>query len=436
MIENIYSEENQGNRQKETAKSCKIPKNIRQIGQPQDNLKIYAEDYVITFIRQLAEKESNTYQMAILLGETVAVNEIRYIFIKGAVEVKDVTTEEELLLNQGIWSEIYEEIKKYFSDAEIVGWMLARSGISWENEDRFKKIHLDNFSGQDKVFLTYDPIEKEETFFLYKAGSMKKQRGYYIYYERNIEMQNYLVERHNGESTEQVKEKSADKAAKSARKVIEKKQKDAVKQKGKQGWYTLGGAIAATFILASAYAINNPEQWQQIQDTMSGISNQNVSTSKNESKEVDNAEVGKSTPVEIADGNVTTIKQETVIGDRTESDNKQNETVSKEAIGTKEPIESTTEPQDSKEETNNTTEQGGNVDDIISTTGKNKENIENEVKTELQNYYEVKKGDTLASISMKLYNTMEKVNELQELNEIENIDEIYIGQKIILPSTN
>ena len=49
------------------------------------------------------------------------------------------------------------------------------------------------------------------------------------------------------------------------------------------------------------------------------------------------------------------------------------------------------------------------------------------------NYYVVKKGDSLSSISMKLYNTKSYVKKIKELNKIEDSDMIKVGQKLLLP---
>lgn len=54
MIEVIYKDE------KQTAKgneeSFNLPKNIRQIGIPNEKYRIYIEDYVYTFLKKIAEK--------------------------------------------------------------------------------------------------------------------------------------------------------------------------------------------------------------------------------------------------------------------------------------------------------------------------------------------------------------------------------------------
>ena len=61
-------------------------------------------------------------------------------------------------------------------------------------------------------------------------------------------------------------------------------------------------------------------------------------------------------------------------------------------------------------------------------------NISPEAKVYLnQGYYVVQKGDSLAGICMKLYQTNAMMDKLCEVNGIENADQIYEGQCLTLP---
>ena len=51
----------------------------------------------------------------------------------------------------------------------------------------------------------------------------------------------------------------------------------------------------------------------------------------------------------------------------------------------------------------------------------------------LQGYYIVKKGDSLAGISRKIYGTASKAKKICELNGIDDMDKIYAGQRLELP---
>ena len=51
-------------------------------------------------------------------------------------------------------------------------------------------------------------------------------------------------------------------------------------------------------------------------------------------------------------------------------------------------------------------------------------------------YYTIKEGDTLMSISIKMYKSAEYVDALMNANGIKEGDTIYPGEKIAIPSVN
>ena len=64
-------------------------KNIRQIGQISGNQKIYLEDYVITYLRQILTPDENMRVM-ILYGHKEMIEDELYWFVNGAVEAESV----------------------------------------------------------------------------------------------------------------------------------------------------------------------------------------------------------------------------------------------------------------------------------------------------------------------------------------------------------
>ena len=58
----------------------------------------------------------------------------------------------------------------------------------WKQTELLTRIHLRYFGGE-KVLMLMEPAEKEEAFFFFENGLMVRQRGYYIYYEKNPLMQ-------------------------------------------------------------------------------------------------------------------------------------------------------------------------------------------------------------------------------------------------------
>jgi hypothetical protein len=181
----------------------KMPKNLRQIGNTSSSSKvIYVEDYVMSYAKQLAEKENSGCTIAILLGYYIRTETNKNIFVKGAIEMETFNSSNGIFLSDEGWTSVYENIKKYFLDVEIVGWALIGTEFYLESEENLRKIHSENFNGTDKILMKVNTLEKEENFYRFEQTSFAKQDGYYIYYERNEEMQNYMVDVSNGVSEE------------------------------------------------------------------------------------------------------------------------------------------------------------------------------------------------------------------------------------------
>lgn len=194
MIEMVYNgKETQGQDE------VRLPKNIRQIGDNNSRKKVYVEDYVMTQLKKNPKNEESI-RYGVLLGDSKKVKGYSYIFVKGMVEVKDII-ENSLIFNDEIWSEIYKDIKRYFDALEIVGWYVSVPYRVKDDMSGIKKIHLDNFAGNDKVCFLSDRTEKEDGFYVYESGNLNRQSGYFIYYEKNERMKKYLKEKNSMENS-------------------------------------------------------------------------------------------------------------------------------------------------------------------------------------------------------------------------------------------
>lgn len=190
MIEMVYS-----SKESEEQGNVTIPKNIRQIGENNSNQKIYVEDSVITNLKKRTGKQEDV-NYGVLLGEIKRKNGNTYVFVKGMVEVREVI-ENSLIFNDDIWAAIYKDIKKYFSKLNIVGWFVSVPYRVRDDLKGIRKLHLDNFAGNDKVCFLTDRTENDENFYMCKQGNLEKQSGYYIYYERNEKMKKYIKSLNN-----------------------------------------------------------------------------------------------------------------------------------------------------------------------------------------------------------------------------------------------
>jgi len=171
----------------------KLPKHIKQMGVPGNSPEIYIEDYAEGYLRRLAGSDYTECRVAVLVGEFVKSEGKRYVFIRGAIEAEDVITDNMIQFTSDAWATVYEKIKRYFPQYEAVGWFLGGPEFLTEITDEIRQIHTDWFGGRDRVLYRIDPVEKDAEFYLYDKGELKQWPGYCIYYEKNEEMQDFLV---------------------------------------------------------------------------------------------------------------------------------------------------------------------------------------------------------------------------------------------------
>ena len=92
-----------------------IPKNVRQIGNVSDSSKIYVEDYVDTFFNQLCSKADQEMVGAFLIGETVQEEEQDYIYVYGAIQMKELLVKgKEFIIEENVGKNACETCKEYF----------------------------------------------------------------------------------------------------------------------------------------------------------------------------------------------------------------------------------------------------------------------------------------------------------------------------------
>ncbi len=441
MIETIYSNENgEGGISGRVQPVFKMPKNVRQIGKSNTNKKIYVEDYVMTFIKQLAGGDFSKCRIAVLVGQCIRLDNCRNIFISGAVEVRDIDPTTELTFSNDHWNTIYEEIKKYFVETEIVGWFIGGPGYLLEDKEKITKTHVNNFAGQDKTLLTYDNVEKEEAFFSYENNRLTRQEGFYIYYEKNDEMQNYMIEHKaappSGEADYD------DRVSRDMRVVLQNKKIPQEENKSiNRLMYAAGTLLAIIVLVVGAAILNNYDQMKSMQDTLNYLS-QNmeevhsifsegrnttpvedattlVGGQASDAADAENADIKpkkESLEVEDAPGDVERLPAE--------ENNEENTVPDEELVGDEDANKEDKEQQEDKTDDSNHQKEDKDTSE--------KPGKERVVKANV-NYYVVQEGDTLADISYKLYQTYTKVKKIMELNNLDNQDLIYSGQKLIVP---
>lgn len=413
MIEVIYEKE------KEKAEGnqafFRIPNNIRQIGEIQGNQKIYIEDYAYTYLCRIASEDSVKGRAAILLGQANWKDGKTYLFIKSAVALHDIeVSEEHFAFTKDVWKQIYEENKKFFPNQEIVGWFLSLPGCSMELHEGICKTHFNHFGGNEKVLMVMEPLEKEEAFYRYEEGKLTRQEGFYVYYEKNEPMQNFLIEQNK--YARERSEKVADEAVKTFRKKVEEKTKGKKRDKIAPLFRMASASAAAAMLIAGVLYLN---QYEKLKKTNSIADKAKIEKKKSETV-VSNSNNDAETIEKSEASDTENLKEETQTETKPETELTTDESkqINAGAEGEKQ-----SETSKQEQQAGNTNPENSGSTSTAKTTGSDS----------LHETYTVREGDTITSISRAYYGTTSKIKEICELNGISAEEFIFPGQKILLP---
>ena len=405
MIEIIYNETKQGSTQEKGKIS--LPNNIRQIGESRTNLKIYLEDYVYTYLKRLSASGQEKGCAAVLLGESQWVDPTSYIFVKSALKVEcDELTPEHVDFKETQWEQIHKDMEAYFPDQEIVGWSLSLPGYDMQITDMILKTHLNHFAGNQKILFVMEPVEKEEAFFVYDNGRLKRQSGFYIYYEKNEPMQAYMIEE-NGNASIEGKENVTDRAVLDFRKLVEGKKTGNRKRKGSGSYITGVCAAVALVVVGFTFFNHRIGQEQPAEQTSAGDL-----SAKNQLEE-EAADQLPDVTEEAREEMTEEEKDSSPAAQNEEKEEYENQEIQQEGQQNEGLTEETPPLEEETPQENNDTEQ--------------------ETAAASYERYVVKRGDTLTKISETYYGGIQAVQEICEINNLTSEDLIYAGQIILLP---
>lgn len=424
----------------------KLPKNLRQIGEGTNDTKIYIEDFVITYIRKFADRDKES--AGLLLGEAKESGKETYIFVPGAIELKNAFAEDgSICFDDEVWAAAYADIRQYFNKYMIVGWFFNRSSSCHDIDLQLRKVHIDNFPGADKVMFLADLTEKEEAVYHVENGELKEQPGYYVYYERNSDMQEYMsapvMDEESG--TEQpLKSVDAglkDNTPENYRTLLKERKEDLTS--GRHVIGVLYGActfLAVVILMIGVAMMNNYDKIAGLEQLVSDL--YEAAMEQNDRQQQQQLS-GGNTVIENATGNVWPAKSTEKLTTET--------TAAGKAQNTPEKTESSTAASVTNAASSSTSDTALSVKGTD--TGKEKESEkETTPVTETQSteksteakkdteasgnpvsVYIVKEGDTLTSISRKFYNTDKMVEAIKAFNQLENENYIFSGQVLNLP---
>ena len=417
-------------------------------------------------------------RVMILYGHKEMIEDELYWFVNGAVEAQHDFFMEKTIIDEESWKKVNEMAEKFFPDLTVMGWAITREDSTEDLEEQIMRTQRQFFRPDQKLYFEYITSDKTEALYLHEKGKRNMLSGYYIYYERNECMQNYMVSLRTRERHPE--EMNADHAARQFREVCQEKKQDLHKKRSSAFATCVSLLLVMAILVIGITMLNNYEKMQSMERVLYQISGkmddatevtadadtaqdqtvqdallaenmqtadqtaETTASAQDLSQAADTAEAMQtadaSTVAEQAD---PAMAEQTVDGqtaDQTTGENvAANQTDDGQVDdGQAEAPDTTTETADKPDADDATVaDENAAGSDITENSSADASQTVDETAAQVsasqETVYMIKQGDTLAKICMQYYGSLSKMGEVCERNQIENKDSIYYGQKIVLP---
>ncbi len=290
----------------------KLPKNIRQVGERDSIVKLYMEDYVNTYLNRLSPGGGRELRVGLLLGELRSQDGMDYLFVDGAMEMEDVCGNGgQVVFTEEAWRQAYRDMEQMFPHRNVMGWFLCGEQDRPLSPLNFWQQHGEYFPEKHQLMYLNCGLDGEEALYMASQESFYKLRGYYIYYERNQMMQDYMVSR---KEAHRVESGARDAVIQDFRKRLEDRQTEARRRHSLVG--TLGTACAALTVLVMAGGVvmfNNYQKMKAMESVIASVVPEGTSTGWSNLLTLGKDDDGYEVDIEELPGEVYPTRAEIVI---------------------------------------------------------------------------------------------------------------------------
>ena len=173
------------------------PARVKQMGGMESSIKIFMEDYVYTYLYQYGRNGGGKEKLAALVGRHYVVNGQETVVISGAIQGRGTVQENGVeRFTDETWEYIDGQMQKYFAGMSIVGWVHCQPGFGAFLMAKDEVFHREYFKEKWQVLYVLDTVDKLDTFYICneEGTGLRQARGYFVYYDKNREMQEYMLE--------------------------------------------------------------------------------------------------------------------------------------------------------------------------------------------------------------------------------------------------
>ncbi len=395
-----------------------LPKNITQIGETDKSCKIYMEDYVMSYMKQMNRFAEDKEIAIALYGRRSTEQSLTYCFIYGACKL-DFLQKMVKHLSQAQNQEIERLRKKYFAGCEFIGYIVLTG-------EMIEGIHIAEQNGCRYVKGYACFYEKNDAMLAYMLDNRVEETPPEEVPQEKYEQVRKRQEERKIEYTERESKEPAVSRTKSERSTTEV-------ESHMKGMRFAAASMFVLLCLVSVVTLQTEGLGQEVSNKVKNLF-QGIGTVGNQDEEAMQV---------MSNDTINTLVAEEQLAEAIRQENEKQGTSpdiaatqsTDAALPTEQPVP-TAEPVPTQAPTPIPTEAPTPAPTEAPTPAPTAAPTEAPTAVPVEkvyNTYMIRSGDTLIGISMSLYGSESYVNTICELNNISNPDNIQIGQKILLP---
>ena len=408
-----------------------LPKNITQIGEADKHCRIYVEDYVVSYIKQMNGMAQNKDIAIALYGRKTEEDGVTYLFAYGSAKL-NFLQKPVRHLSQAQKQEIEKLRKKYFSEMSFLGYQIL-NGEMVEGFQICEQEICRYVAGYAQFY------EKNDSMLAY----MLENRGEEAEPEK-VDQEKYEVVKKRQEERRQRQESGyASRAGHTENTSVEYRRATATRRKEPDniipmptvGLRRMKMAATGVFVLLCVMALALMRQestgeslGETARQAMSNLMEQKLPDAVEEQSQISTLVAEDKLEDALrqenaAAGNTTGTAAETVMPEGTENASMDGTSADSNVAKNTTDVTEATEQNTTQETTQDVTQ---TAEPAVAETP----TVE---AVSQPTHYTIRRGDTLIGISLRNYGSNSKVPEICSLNGITDPDDIKIGQEILLP---
>lgn len=408
-----------------------LPKNITQIGEADKHCRIYVEDYVVSYIKQMNGMAQNKDIAIALYGRKTEEDGVTYLFAYGSAKL-NFLQKPVRHLSQAQEQEIEKLRKKYFSEMSFLGYQIL-NGEMVEGFQICEQEICRYVAGYAQFY------EKNDSMLAY----MLENRGEEAEPEK-VDQEKYEVVKKRQEERRQRQESGyASRAGHTENTSVEYRRATATRRKEPDniipmptvGLRRMKMAATGVFVLLCVMALALMRQestgeslGETARQAMSNLMEQKLPDAVEEQSQISTLVAEDKLEDALrqenaAAGNTTGTAAETVMPEGTENASMDGTSADSNVAKNTTDVTEATEQNTTQETTQDVTQ---TAEPAVAETP----TVE---AVSQPTHYTIRRGDTLIGISLRNYGSNSKVPEICSLNGITDPDDIKIGQEILLP---